>query len=264
MTTSITLDGVGIHTGASARVTLSVASTTGIHIHTESGSITLAPEYVTETTRCAVVSNGSVRVSTVEHLSAACVALGVTALDVNLSGPELPIGDGASLFWMNALADLGFVDENPTWYEIPHAIEVPGANGAFIGIYPAAEPTFTVLVQFPDTVVGTMAARWVPGATCFRDTVAPARTFGFRREVDALLAAGLGRGGTLENCIVVEETGYAGPLRLPEEPAMHKLLDVVGDLGLCGGLPLAQVVAVRPSHGLNVTAARTLSALMRK
>jgi UDP-3-O-[3-hydroxymyristoyl] N-acetylglucosamine deacetylase len=159
---------------------------------------------------------------------------------------------------------LGFTKESPRWVDIEKSLEVSGSNGAFIGIYPAAEPSFSVLVQFPDAVIGTMAARWVPAATAFRNAVAPARTFGFRHEVDALLAAGLGRGGSLENCIVVEETRYAGPLRIPVEPAMHKLLDLVGDLGLCGGLPRAQIVAVRPSHGLNVTAARELSALMRK
>jgi UDP-3-O-[3-hydroxymyristoyl] N-acetylglucosamine deacetylase len=188
----------------------------------------------------------------------------VTALDVATEGPELPIGDGASLFWMEALAELGFTNESPNWIEISRAVEVSGTNGAFIGIYPAEEPSMNVLVQFPDAVVGTMAARWVPGSEHFRTSVAPARTFGFRHEVDALLAAGLGRGGTLENCIVVEEAGYAGPLRMEREPAMHKLLDLVGDLGLCGWLPKAQIVAVRPSHGLNVTAARELSALMRK
>ena len=64
--------------------------------------------------------------------------------------------------------------------------------------------------------------------------------------------------------MVVEEAGYAWPLRMERAPAMHKLLDLVGDLGLCGWLPMAQIVAVRPSHGLNVTAARELSALMRK
>lgn len=264
MTSSIALNGVGIHTGASACVTLSVASSPGIHIHTASGSVTLSPHHVIETTRCTVVGEGVVRVSTVEHLSAACASLGVAALDVRLDGPELPIGDGASLFWMDALADLGFTTESPKWIDIPTAVEVSGTNGAFIGIYPANEPTVTVLVQFPDAVVGTMAARWVPGSSCFRTTVAPARTFGFRHEVDALLAAGLGRGGTLENCIVVEDAGYAGPLRMENEPAMHKLLDLIGDLGLCGWLPKAQIVAVRPSHGLNVTAARELSALMRK
>jgi len=264
VTKSITLDGVGIHTGASARVMLKVAESPGIHIHTDAGSVTLSPENVTETTRCTVISTASARVSTVEHLSAACTALGVTSLDVTLDGPELPIGDGASLFWMDALAELGFVNEAPQWIDIPDAIEVSGLNGAFIGIYPANEPSVTVLVQFPDAVIGTMAARWVPGLATFRDAVAPARTFGFRHEVDALLAAGLGRGGSLENCIVVEETGYAGALRMPEEPAMHKLLDLIGDLGLCGGLPKAQIVAVRPSHGLNVTAARELAAMMRK
>lgn len=264
MKASITLDGVGIHTGASARVTLKIAESPGIHIHTDNGAVTLSPENVTETTRCTVITNGEVRVSTVEHLSAACTALGVTSLSVTLDGPELPIGDGASSFWMDALGELGFVNEAPNWIDIPAEIEISGLNGAFIGIYPTAEPSVTVLVQFPDAVIGTMAARWVPGTARFRDVVAPARTFGFRHEVDALLAAGLGRGGTLENCIVVEETGYAGPLRMPEEPAMHKLLDLVGDLGLCGGLPKAQIVAVRPSHGLNVTAARELAAMMRK
>ncbi|MFM7186284.1 MAG: UDP-3-O-acyl-N-acetylglucosamine deacetylase [Armatimonadota bacterium] len=245
-------------------MTLSRSSTPGIHVHTTSGSVTLSTENVIETTRCTVVGQGSVRVSTVEHLSAACTALGVTALDVALEGPELPIGDGASLFWMDALAELGFNRESPVWRDIPSAVEVSGTNGAFIGIYPATAPTVSVLIQFPDVVVGTMAARWVPGEEHFRGAVAPARTFGFRHEVDALIAAGLGRGGTLENCIVVEETGYAGPLRMDREPAIHKLLDLVGDLGLCGWLPTAQIVAVRPSHGLNVTAARELSALMRK
>lgn len=264
MKQQVEVNGVGIHTGVSSCVTLHASDEKGIRIHTPRGTVPLLASLVTDTARCTILRCGDASISTVEHFLAACTALGVSALDVYIDSDELPIGDGACGFWMDALQTLEAGSGAPHWQPIPHAIEVFGENGAFIGVYPSQNPTISVLIQFPDDVVGTMAARWDTKVSTFRETVASARTFGFRSEIEQLLAAGLGRGGSLENCIIVEGTEYAAPLRMPNEPAMHKLLDLVGDLGLCGCLPLADVIAVRPSHKLNVDVSRRLTTMWEK
>ena len=125
--------------------------------------------------------------------------------------------------------------------------------------YPSDVPRFTVAAQFDHPLAGTQVARWEPArGEAYAEHVAPARTFGFDFEVEALRAAGLARGGSLDNAVMIYPDRYSSPLRFPDELARHKLLDLVGDLFLVGRPLLADVVAVRPSHRLNVALARRL------
>jgi UDP-3-O-[3-hydroxymyristoyl] N-acetylglucosamine deacetylase len=127
--------------------------------------------------------------------------------------------------------------------------------------FPSDSLRLTVVVHFEHPLVGTQVARFDPArGDRYEDDVAPARTFGFIEEVEALRAAGLARGGSEDNAVVVYPDRYSTPLRFDNELARHKLLDLVGDLSLVGGPLRADVVAVKPSHRLNTDFARLLAA----
>lgn len=257
----IEVPGVGIHTGAMADVVLEPCAEPGVRFARADGGLIVAEACrVVETQRCTVLGDGADRIATVEHLLAACAGLGVAGLHVVCAGPELPIGDGSALCWIEALQAAGLTDDEPA---AAFALAAPllriGKGGAFVAAYPAPRLSLTVAVHFDHPVVGTQVARFAAGDD-FASQVAPARTFGFREEVERLLASGLARGGSLENAIVVESDGYSAPLRFENELARHKLLDLMGDLYLAGPLPAAQIIAVKPSHALNNEFARALAA----
>jgi UDP-3-O-[3-hydroxymyristoyl] N-acetylglucosamine deacetylase len=211
--------------------------------------------------RCTVLGNKGARVSTVEHLLSALAGLGVSDLVVEVDGPELPIGDGSALVWVERIGAAGIVELNTKAAPliVTEPVVVFGEKGAFVAAYPSDAVRFTVVTQFDHPLAGMQVARWEPERNqAYVDWVAPARTFGFDFEIEALRAAGLVRGGTLDNALVVYADRYSSPPRFPDELARHKLLDLVGDLVLAGRPVLADVIAVKPGHRLNVALARRL------
>ena len=260
--------GVGLHTGRHAVVDLFPAPPgTGIVFRTGETEIAARAENVVDTTRCTVLGKESVRVSTVEHFLSACAGLGVSDLIAEVSGPEMPIDDGSAQIWADVLlqAGIGEIEEArfaPPVSVLREPVIVPGKNGAFVAAYPSDSLRVTVCAAFEHPLVGTQIARFVGGDEYIAD-IAPARTFGFIEEIEALQKAGLALGGSLDNALVVYPDHYSRPLRFPNELARHKLLDVLGDLNLAfggAGVPIADIIAVKPSHTLNVEAARQIAA----
>lgn len=272
--TSVTVSGVGIHTGATTCATLEPAPRPGtgvvFRVRGASGQAEEIParaSNVEGTARCTVLKGpGGASVATVEHLLSALTASGVTDCVVAVDGPELPIGDGSALLWTEALRQAGIVTSGDILE--PIAVDAPrtvtGANGAFIAAFPANELRLTVAISFEHALVGTQVARFEPGrGDSYATAIAPARTFGFIEEVEALRASGLARGGSVENAVVVHADHFSSPLRFSDELARHKLLDVLGDLALVGAPLVADIIAVRPSHRLNTDFARLLAAPKR-
>jgi UDP-3-O-[3-hydroxymyristoyl] N-acetylglucosamine deacetylase len=266
----IAVDGVGIHTGSAARVTLSPAlAGRGIEFRSSGRSIPATTASVVDTSRCTVLGAGGVTVSTVEHLLSAFAGLGITDALVDVEGEELPIGDGSAQVWVDAIQRAGVRLE--TTPGAPCALVEPllvtGKGGAFIAAYPADAFRATFFIAFDHPLVGTQAARFEPArGDDYVQDVAPARTFGFIEEVEALRAAGLARGGSLENAVVVYPDRYSVPLRFDNELARHKLLDLMGDLLLSGtgSLPSADIIAVKSSHRLNASFAARLAERIRR
>ncbi len=219
---------------------------------------------VCDARRCTVLRGPSgASVATVEHLLSALAGGGITDCLVHVDGPELPIGDGSALIWVDAIRRAGAVDLGPA--QAPRALAAPprrgGGGGAFIAAFPSETLRLTVAIAFDHALVGTQVARFEPArGDEYGEEIAPARTFGFREEVEALRAAGLARGGSAENALVVYEDHYSAPLRFANEFARHKLLDLLGDLALVGGPFAADVVAYKPSHRLNTEFARLFEA----
>lgn len=253
----VTVSGIGIHTGQPSTVTLSPLPSvfppgSGIVFETPQGPIRVAPENVAETLRCTVLAQGDARLSTVEHLLSACAGRGVRDLCVTVDGPELPILDGSAKGWADVLPQ-----RELSLRELSKPVIVTGRGGAFIACYPADRLTVTCAIAFEHPLVGTQVARWEGDG--YETEIAPARTFGFIEEVQKLLDAGLAKGGSLDNAVIVHPDRYEPALRFDNELARHKLLDLLGDLYLNGFLPKADIIAMKPSHGLNCQLASLLS-----
>jgi len=203
-------------------------------------------------------------VFTVEHALAALAGLGVTDAVVRVTGGELPIGDGSAALFTGPILDRGL-------RELPGRVApiVPRARlelvegPASLSIEPADRPEFRYELDYgPGAPIPPQSASWAGDAEAFAAEIAPARTFCLRAEAEAMHAMGLFRHLTPRDMLVF---GDAGPidntLRSPDEPARHKLLDLIGDLALAGRPIMARVVARRSGHAMNHEAARRLAAL---
>ena len=268
----VQVEGIGIHTGTVSRVTLlphdgvnngAFSAHKGIVFRSAQGEVIPATaNAVVDTSRCTVLGKNGSKISTIEHLMSALAGLGINSLAVTVDGSELPIGDGSAMIWQEAIASVGVHDLPVTPFSTPYLpIIITGTNSAFVAAYPSDKLTITVAVTFDHPLIGTQVAHYDEMTNNYRTEIAPARTFGFIEEVEALRKAGLALGGSEENAVIVYPDRYSKPLRFDNELARHKLLDLMGDLALAG-LPLSamEVVAVKPSHRLNVEFAKALAA----
>lgn len=248
---SPTLSGVGIHGGRGARVRLH-RSDGPVLFRVGRSYLPADLHHVVGTDRCTVLGSTGTRLAVVEHLLAACHALGFWAgVLVEVEGDELPILDGSAAPWAAALADLGPPPPTPSPWQVGAAVRYRDGDGA-IDIEPG-EPSLEVSIEFAHPTIGRQ--RWVGRPGTF-DELLTARTFGFAGELAALRARGLIAGARVGSGILFTDDGVAGPLRSPDEPVRHKALDALGDL-LLVGRPLAGRVRIhRGSHRLHVDAMR--------
>lgn len=261
-----TLAGVGLHSGAVASVRLLPAPPGAglIFRDAQSGQeIPALAANVSDTSRCTILSMGGVSVQTVEHLLSALAALGVDDALIETSGGEMPAGDGSAAPFAALIQSVGLRDQpGPTI--TPLALTRPclleGENGSSVVVLPA--PTFraTVVLDYPGHPwIGTQAVTFDADGDDYASDIAPARTFGFLREIDWLQSRGLALGASRDNGVALREDGYDTPLRFPDELARHKLLDLIGDLSLVGRPVQAHFFAIKPSHALNTRLARRLA-----
>jgi UDP-3-O-[3-hydroxymyristoyl] N-acetylglucosamine deacetylase len=227
---------------------------------------------VAGTDRATTLGLGAAKIGGVEHLLAALWAMGVDNGRVEAEGPEVPACDGSAAEWVALLRKAGRkrLGAPAADGRLSQAVWVGGGDSWALAA-PASRLAFGVAVEYPGTAAGRQTV-WLPlSRRRFAAEVAPARTFCLREEYEELLAAGLARGGGLENAFVVlarppcggEAGGYSGPLRFPDEVVRHKALDLIGDISLCGRRFAAHIIAVRPSHRLNVELARAVRGALR-
>ncbi len=259
--------GVGLHSGQTVtlRVLPAAADRGRIFVRTDlpgSAEIPARVEAVTQTTLSTELTQGEAQVRTVEHLLAALSGLGVDNARIELDGPELPLLDGSAQQWVEAITAAGVVaqDRPRTVSSLSTPVQVQQGD-AFVMALPAPNLRLTYGIDFELAAIGNQWHSWDPEKEAFADAIAPARTFGLAHQIDYLRAQGLIQGGSLENALVCDANGWVNPpLRFDNEPARHKLLDLIGDLSLVGSLPPMHVVAYKASHGLHVAFARALLA----
>jgi UDP-3-O-[3-hydroxymyristoyl] N-acetylglucosamine deacetylase / 3-hydroxyacyl-[acyl-carrier-protein] dehydratase len=262
-----TLSGVGLHTGAATTVTFEPAPAGRgvVFRRTDLADQPEVPARLTEVEaleRRTAIGHGAATIHTVEHVLAAVAAHEIDDITIALSGPDPPILDGSVGPYFAALAEAGPVEVGgeATVLTVQAPFTVTDGDAAYV-VAPAADYRLTVTIEFPHPLIGRQAGTYEAAAAPFARELAPARTFGFTAEVDALRAKGLIKGASPENAVVLDDRGVAGggALRWPDEFVRHKAADIVGDLALTGARVRAHIVATRPSHVGNVALARALA-----
>ncbi|HWS15623.1 MAG TPA: UDP-3-O-acyl-N-acetylglucosamine deacetylase [Candidatus Methylomirabilis sp.] len=249
--------GVGLHTGAAvcAKI-LPAPPDTGIVFHrTDLGVyIPAGVGNVVETSYATVLASGAARLSTVEHFLSALYGMQVDNALVEVDGPEMPILDGSSLEIARAIAGAGYLEQpsHRRFVDVDHPRKLH-RNGSMVALSPSADLELLVTIDFPAAAIGKQWLRFTLSPEKYLSEIAPARTFVLRHQIEALRAAGLARGGSLENAIVVEEgiVHNPGGLRFPDEFVRHKVLDFLGDMALVGRPVRGFFLAVRPGHTVN-------------
>ena len=294
---SFSLCGKGLHTGLSLTVTFNPADENhGYKIQRIDlpgmPVIDAVAENVVDTQRGTVLAKGDVRCSTVEHAMAALYALGVDNVLIQVNGPEFPILDGSAILYVKEIQRVGLKQQNAPkdYYVIHKKMEFrDDKTGACITLLPDEAFSITSMISFNSQVLNCQFAT-LDNMEHFDTEVAAARTFVFVREIEPLLRAGLIKGGDLDNAVVIyeqetsqeildklcqetgaehhdaKELGYIQhkPLVWENEPARHKLLDIIGDMALIGKPLKGRIIATRPGHTINNKFARMMRKEIRK
>ena len=285
---SFSLSSVGLHTGLHVTATFRPAeANTGVCLRRvdlpgQPCHQALA-DYVSATERGTVLERGKWKVSTVEHALSALYAMGVDNCIIDVDAPEMPILDGSAKFFVQEIRRVGIVEQDAEQqvYVVKEPIEYISEHGHRMRIEPCDHYEVDVTIAFDSKLLREQHAT-LKDLAAYPVEMAAARTFCFVREIEPLLRVGLIKGGDLKNALVIYETelsqggmdyfcdkmgqphldakklGYLSPLNYPNEPARHKLLDVIGDLSLLGLRLQGKVIAYKPGHTFNTQCVRRL------
>jgi UDP-3-O-[3-hydroxymyristoyl] N-acetylglucosamine deacetylase/3-hydroxyacyl-[acyl-carrier-protein] dehydratase len=259
------VSGTGVHTGAPATVTLKPAAPGGGIVFRRT-DVPDAPDIparlsaVSDTERRIVLTEGNVSVSTVEHLLAATLGLGIDDLLVEVDGAELPAGDGSAKPYVDAIHAAGIAGQEGAVSRI--AIKAPftvQAGDTRFLVAPSDTLRLTVTIDFDHQAIGRQSGTYDVTPDGFVRELAAARTFGFVEEVDALRSRGLAQGASEDNTVALTSDGSTtSALRWHDEFVRHKAVDLLGDLALLGARIGAEIVAFEPGHARNVDVARAI------
>ncbi len=286
---SYSFEGKGLHTGRIAKMTVGPAPVdTGIRFRRtdigEDAYVDALAENVSNTARSTTISCGEASVMTIEHILSALTGMGVDNALIDIDNVEVPILDGSAKPYIDAIWEDGFeLQDSPRRYiELREAVEVRNdGKGSVVRIEPAEEFSYEIKIDFNSRVLGVQNARW-DASVVYPEEIGICRTFVFFHEIEFLFKNNLVKGGDVDNAIVivehpvtddqinhmselfnvpaleVREDGYLSnlTLRFPNECARHKLLDLIGDLRLCGGFLKAKITAEKAGHGINTEAAK--------
>lgn len=264
---SVVCTGVGLHLGQKTQVEIVPAAvSSGRHfVRTDLGAEVIPAEVsaVSQTRLSTQLGHAPGQVRTVEHVLAALWAAGIDNARIEIDGPEVPLLDGSARDWSDQIRAVGTVEQQAE--RLCGVLREPVIvrdGDAYVMAVPSSQLRFSYGIDFPVAAIGNQWHSWSPVDGEFAELVAPARTFAMAHQIDGLRSQGLIKGGSLENALVCDQEGWLNPpLRFANEPARHKLLDLVGDLSLLGVLPTMHVTAYRASHSLHVQLARQLAAI---
>ncbi|MGD9904737.1 MAG: UDP-3-O-acyl-N-acetylglucosamine deacetylase [Vicinamibacterales bacterium] len=256
--------GIGLHSGTKVSLTLKPAAAgTGIVFRRVDLGIDIPASvaHVTSLHYATVLGRDGATVETVEHLLAALVSAGVDNVVIELSQREVPIMDGSSAPFLFLIQEAGIkrLPAARRYLKVLRPISV-GQGDKHIAIYPSDHFKVSYTISFDHPLLRHQSRTTRITEQSFADDIAAARTFGFLKEVEWMRQQGLALGGSLENAIVIGDTGVLNALRFEDEFVRHKILDAVGDLALLGHPVLGHVVAHRAGHALHTSLAQQLLA----
>jgi UDP-3-O-[3-hydroxymyristoyl] N-acetylglucosamine deacetylase len=270
--------GLGVHSGHKVELTLKPAPPDhGIVFRridlAQPVSIPVTPDTVSDTRMATTITPGGAaegpRVQTIEHLLSACAGLGLDNVLIDITGEEVPVLDGSAASFVFLLQSAGIVmqDAPKRFIRVNKPVEIREGEGASLK-WARLEPhhgyvlTFEIEFDHPVLTATGQRVSFDMGSGRYKKDIARARTFGFSKDVEAMRARGLGRGGSMDNVIVVDESKVlnAEGLRYGDEFVKHKILDAIGDLHVAGHPMLAHYVAFKSGHALNNKLLRALFA----
>lgn len=254
---SVELVGTGLHKGVPVNMVLEpLGDDSGIVFYrSDIGvSIPLSPESVVDTTMATVIGKDGAVVSTIEHLLSAIHAYGIDNLRIILDNQEAPIMDGSSIGFCMLLEEAGIKELSNVKkaIAIKETVEVRD-NDKFVRLEPSNEMIFDFRISFAHSAIRDQSYKFTFSTQKYKEEIAKARTFGFLEDVNRLRSMGLGLGGGLHNCIVLDENGILNKegLRYKEEFVRHKILDAIGDMSLFGMPLIGSYISFAGSHKLN-------------
>ena len=252
--------GIGVHSGI--KVNLSIHPAPANHgIRFVRSDLPNAPvisaffNQVVDTSLATVIGSGGCIISTIEHLMAAFSGLGIDNVLVELDAYEMPIMDGSARPFLELLQDAGVQAQDALkhFFMIKQPVELDDGD-RFVGVYPGLTQKFSCTVAYRHPLIRKQSITIELNEQVFEEEICAARTFGFLQDVEKMKRFGLGRGGSLENVIVIDEQGIVNPegLRFKDEFVRHKVLDCIGDFSLLGLPILGHIVTHKSGHAFNL------------
>lgn len=268
--TKIAFEGIGLHSGKTVNMTVypAMADHGVVFVRSDitdrNNVIPAKYDHVVDTKLCTVIGNDAgVTIGTIEHLMAALAGCGIDNALVEIDGPEVPVMDGSSAAFVEAIGDTGLTvqDKPRRTVRVLKDISVE-KDGKRVSLKPGAIPTFIGEIDFDHPSIGKQRHEIQLLNGNFRHDIAGARTFGFKHEVDMLRKMGLAQGGSLDNAIVLDETSVLnkGGLRYEDEFIRHKVLDAIGDMALAGGPVIGTYEGEKMGHEMTNLLLRALFA----
>lgn len=268
--TSVSIEGVGLHSGHPVRAQFRPAPAghglVFIRLDRESARIPARLASASTYDYATTLSSGGISIGTVEHVLSAAAGEGLDNCLIEIDGPEVPILDGSALPFVRLFHAAGFERQGvpATPLLLDRRVEVSRGDRGISFEPDGAGLTITYEIDFAHPIVGRQELTVPIRPEEYSSRIAPARTFGFARDVEGLRARGLARGGSLHNAVVLDDEGVvSGPLRFRDEFVRHKILDLVGDLALLGQPLHGHIRARRAGHALHIEFARALEAALR-
>jgi len=259
---AVRLEGVGVHTGAPASITIGPGEPgEGFVFISDGTTIPAVLESVSSADRRTDISSGGKTVMTVEHILSAMAGMGLDDATVVVEGPEIPFFDGSALPIAMAIADAGTEDAPGEPHRITIREEVTlRFGGTEFRLWPSESLEITCRVEYDHPFIPEQGVSFTINPETYLAEIAPARTYIFREEAEEIMARGLGKGGSLACVLVITRDGYMNEPRFSDEPARHKLMDMMGDLALVGARLAMGLEATRPGHRAN----HALAGFLRK
>ena len=263
ISSSITREGVGLHSGEKTKVKISPFDEGGYFVSFSDNPdqiYKLEQNLIGSTMLCTAVKLGKRNLYTIEHLLSSFAGCGLSYIHFEVEGKEIPLLDGSAIEWVKAFEEVGLkkVPKPTNFMKEINESKIFNKGTSVIAATPSSKLTIVSTIDFPYKAIGKQTFVIDLNPKCFVEKIAPARTFGFKDQFQELSELGLIKGGSLENALVCNGDDWVNPpLRFDNEPIRHKILDLIGDLALVG-LPKAQILVYKGSHSLNALLASSL------
>jgi len=248
----LSFEGIGIHTGKFSKVILEPYDN-GILFLKDGVEIPLNYEYILETKRRIVLKKDNVEIQTIEHLLSALNALGIYDIKIVLEGEEIPILDGSSRIFFEEIKKVGFLELNKNIepFKLLEPIEIR-IRDSYIYAKPSEKFIINYAIIYEHEFLKSQFFRVEVNETTYYEEISKARTYAFEEEINHLIENNFGRGGNLENTLIISKSGYLNQVRFLDEPVRHKILDLIGDLMFLNRPFIGEIFCIKGSHKLHI------------